>query len=261
MSTRLADMTWPDVGEAVANGVTTVILPLGATEQHGPHLPLGTDMLLAAALAERLSDDTPNALVAPALPFGCSDEHTGFPGLLSLDSETLARVIVDCARRLVAWGISQLVVLSTHGGNGRALALATERLRCELPLLQVCLLDTPTTMLNTLLAIAQADGVSPETVGIHAGEGETSEMLFLFPDLVHMEHAAPGYTGNMVEILPRLRKAGLRGVTQNGVLGDPRRAQASRGARYLKAQLTSYKKRLSNCPHSARPPVDHGDSS
>jgi mycofactocin precursor peptide peptidase len=254
-------MTWPDVSAAVASGVTTIILPLGANEQHGPHLPLGTDTLLAAALAAGLANDTPNTLVAPALPFGCSDEHTGFPGLLSLDTETLARVIVDCARRLAAWGITRLIVLSAHGGNGHALALASERLSHELPSLQVDLLGTQTTMPNNLLTIAQADGLSPEMVGIHAGEGETSEMLFLHPGLVHMERAAPGYTGDMVEIMPRLMQAGLQGVTQNGVLGDPCAAQASRGKRYLTTQLTSYKKQLSNDQQSARQLADQQRSS
>ena len=86
-------------------------------------------------------------------------------------------------------------------------------------------------------------------------------MLFLFPDLVRMERAAQGYTGDMTEILPRLRQAGLRGVTQNGVLGDPSSAKASRGERYLKAQLTSYKKQLSSYQLAERSPVDRGDSS
>ena len=99
MKRVLAEMTWPDVAQAVACGMTTVILPLGATEQHGPHLPLGTDTFRAEALAERLASALPDALVAPALPIGCSDEHSGFAGLLSLDHATLAGVIVHCARR------------------------------------------------------------------------------------------------------------------------------------------------------------------
>jgi creatinine amidohydrolase/Fe(II)-dependent formamide hydrolase-like protein len=129
---RLAELTWPDVAQAVAAGVTTVILPLGATEQHGSHLPLGTDTCRAAALAERLAERLP-VLVAPVIPISCSDEHSGFAGLLSLEAETLAAVIVDCVRRMVAWGMRRLVVLSAHGGNGQALALAETRLQQELP--------------------------------------------------------------------------------------------------------------------------------
>ncbi len=113
MTGLLAEMTWAEVADAIAGGATTVILPLGATEQHGPHLPLGTDTFRAAALAERLAAALPDTLVAPTLPIGCSDEHTGFAGLLSLDHATLAAVIVDCAARMAGWGVRRLVLLSS----------------------------------------------------------------------------------------------------------------------------------------------------
>ena len=233
-------MTWPEVAAAVAAGATTVILPLGATEQHGPHLPLSTDTYRATALAERLAALVPNTLLAPALPIGCSDEHTGFAGLLSLNTDTLVCIIVDCARRMAAWGVQRLVLLSAHGGNADALALAVERLHHEVPALRVWppipALQNDDDMLNTaLLAIARAAGVAPEAVGMHAGEGETSEMLHLRPDLVRQAQLQPGYCGDMTAILPRLRAAGLHPVTPNGVLGDPTAADARRGARYLDA--------------------------
>lgn len=233
---RLAEMTWPEVAEAVARGVTTIILPLGSTEQHGPHLPLGTDTIRAAALAGRLAAYLPEALVAPPLPIGCSDEHAGFPGLLSLEAETLASVIVDCARRLVAWGVKRLILLSAHGGNGRALALAAERLRRELLELRVWTPDDLLLTADAILAEARRDGILPEALGLHAGEGETSEILCLRPHLVHLERAAPGFTGDMQSILPKLREAGLLPVTPNGVLGDPTCAQTERGERYLNIQ-------------------------
>ena len=167
---RLADMTWPDVAAAVAAGATTVILPLGATEQHGPHLPLGTDTFRAAALADRLAARLPEALVAPPLPIGCSDEHAGFPGLLSLDAETLASVIVDCAGRMVAWGARRLILLSAHGGNGRALERAAARLTRELPDLRVWLPNDLLVVADAALEVGGGGDVPPEAVGLHAGE-------------------------------------------------------------------------------------------
>ena len=246
MTSKLAEMTWPEVKDAVADGITTIFLPLGATEQHGPHLPLGTDSLLAEAVANGLTKVVPRVLVAPTLPIGCSDEHTGFPGLLSLDTQTLARIIIDCARRMAGWGISRIILFSAHGGNSKALQLATNQLSDELPLLRISLLDSSTKVADTLLAIAETDGVSPESVGLHAGEGETSEMLYFCPQFVHMERAAPGYTGNMPKILPELAASGLSGVTQNGVLGDPRAAKASRGKRYYRAQLADFEEQLAH---------------
>ena len=226
-------MTWTGVDAAVRAGVTTVILPLGATEQHGPHLPLGTDTIRAAALAERLAERLPGSLVAPALPFGCSDEHSGFPGLLGLDAETFARIVLDLARRLASWGVQRLVLLSAHGGNGEALERALALLRQELPDLEVRTNGNLETIAPVLLEVARRDGISANALGLHAGEGETSEMLHLRPDLVHLDDSAPGFTGDMEAILNELRKGGLRAVTEDGVLGDPTRAKADRGARYL----------------------------
>jgi mycofactocin precursor peptide peptidase len=244
MRRLLAEMTWPDVTQAVANGMTTVILPLGATEQHGPHLPLGTDTFRAEALAERLASTLPDALVAPALPIGCSDEHSGFAGLLSLDHATLAGVIVNCARRMAAWGVRRLVLLSAHGGNGQALELAADCLSEKLPGLQIWVLGSSTTMSDALLAVAEAEGISAEAVGLHAGDGETSEMLCLRPDLVRMERIVPGYTGPMAEVMPRLLEAGLRPFTSTGTLGDASRADGRRGERYLAEQIESYRQSL-----------------
>jgi creatinine amidohydrolase len=250
---RLAEMTWLEVAQALAGGVTTVILPLGATEQHGPHLPLGTDTVRAAALAEALAEQLTQTLVAPVLPIGCSDEHSGFPGLLSLEGGTLARVIVDCARRMAAWGLQRLILLSAHGGNDRALVLAAEILGRELPALQVRIPGGGSVLPKGMLAVARQDGVSPEAVGLHAGEGETSEMLYLRADLVRMELAVPGYTGDMKAILPTLLEAGLKPVTSNGVLGDPRKAQGIRGRRYLAAEVKEYRDWLASAPREECP--------
>lgn len=212
-----------------------MILPLGATEQHGPHLPLGTDTIRAEALAERLAERLPGSLVAPTLPVGCSDEHSGFPGLLGLERETLARVILDIARRLVGWGVERLVILSAHGGNGDALDLALNMIRNELPDLEVRTNERLETISRAALEVADRDGISGSDVGLHAGDGETSEMLHLRPNLVNVDRLAPGYTGDMETVVDELREHGLRPVTENGVLGDPTRAEADRGDRYLNA--------------------------
>lgn len=244
MTGLLAEMTWAEVADAVADGATTVVLPLGATEQHGPHLPLGTDTFRAAALAEQLAAALPDTLVAPVLPIGCSDEHTGFAGLLSLDHTTLASVIVDCAMRMAGWGVRRLVLLSSHGGNASALALAATQLRDRACPVAVLILAASMPLSWALQRIAAANGVSADALGLHAGEGETSEMLHLRPDLVRLQQLRPGYAGPMTDILARLRTNGLKSVTATGTLGDPSAAEASRGARYLEAQVRAYRRRL-----------------
>jgi mycofactocin precursor peptide peptidase len=228
-------MTWSGLAEAVGFGGTTVILPLGATEQHGPHLPLGTDTVRAEALADRLAERLgPGTLVAPTLPFGCSDEHRGFPGLMGVEAETLARVILDLARRFADWDVRRLVLLSAHGGNGRALDLALDALRQELPGLEVLTDGGLEAMAPALLETARREGLSASELGLHAGESETSEMLHLRPELVSESRDA-GFTGDMEVVMDDLRASGLAAVTHTGVLGDPDRADAGRGARYLDA--------------------------
>ena len=236
---RLTESSWPDGAQAVAAGMTTVILPLGATEQHGPHLPLGTDTHRAAALAERLAERLP-ALVAPVIPIGCSDEHGGFAGLLSLEAETLAAVIVDCARRMIDWGVRRLVVLSAHGGNGRALALAETRLRRGVPAVGGWVPDGLTIFGQAGVGHPTQEGVAVHALGLHAGEWETSELLRLHPEQVRMDRAAPGHTGDMDAALATLIANGTRALTATGVVGDPRSANASRGEGYLAAQVVCY---------------------
>jgi Uncharacterized protein, putative amidase len=237
MIRRLAEMTAPEVADAITAGIATVILPLGSTEQHGPHLPLATDSVRAAALADGLAAAMPGCLVAPVLPVGCSDEHTGFAGLIGLDHATLAAALVDCAKRMAAWGVRCVVLLSAHGGNAAALKLACTRLAAEEPGLHVCIPTSSIELGERLADIAAGDGIAVDAVGLHAGEGETSEMLQLRPDLVRMDRAVVGYVGSMTEVMPRLKCEGLLPVTASGTLGDPRPASANRGARYLAARI------------------------
>lgn len=235
-------MTWPEVREAVRSGCRTLILPLGATEQHGPHLPLATDTIRAEALAERLAARVPGSLVAPTLPFGCSDEHSGFAGLLGLDHETLAGVILSLARRASGWGIRRIVLLSAHGGNARALELAALYLGRELSHLEVWYPEELASIGEATARVGEKDGLSKRDLGLHAGESETSEMLSLRPDLVG--EGSSGFTGDMEFVLERLYAGGLISVTKSGVLGDPTRAEAGRGSRYLDAAAAEISSRL-----------------
>lgn len=242
---RLAEMTSADVAAAVAAGATTVIWPLGATEQHGPHLPLATDSLRAEALAGRLAAMLGRrALIAPLLPIGCSDEHSGFAGLIGLDHATLAQVIADAGRRMAGWGIRRLVLLSAHGGNAEALGAAVAGLALRVPALAVVRLTAPPMLARALLAVAAADGIAAAAVGLHAGDAETSEILHLRPDLVRRHLAAAGYVGPVAPIAARLRQGGVGAVSGNGVLGDGSRADAGRGGRYLAATAEAYRAQL-----------------
>lgn len=204
MTRRLDTLASPDVGDDLV-----LVLPLGATEQHGPHLPLGTDTLIAQALADELSARRDRAVAAPALPVGASGEHRGFAGTLSIAQTGLELAVVELVRSADAF--RGVLVVSWHGGNAEALARAAARLREE----------------RRRVVVWR----TPPLVDAHAGRAETSLLLALAPELVRLERARPGATEPLAELLPRLRDGGVAAVSPTGILGDPTGASAEEGRR------------------------------
>lgn len=209
--TELRDLTWPEAG-ARRDGVLAV--PLGATEQHGPHLPLSTDTDVAVALVRELAGRRTDVLVAPPVPYGASGEHAGFPGTLSIGHQALETLLLELGRS-ASLTFGRTLFVSGHGGNAEPLRRAVARLRHEG---------------RDVLAWA------PRMRGdAHAGRTETSVQLALGPHRVSLGRAAPGATGPLRELLPRLRAEGVRAVSPNGVLGDPAGSSAAFGAALLAA--------------------------
>jgi mycofactocin system creatininase family protein len=211
----LADANWPDV-EAATRDV--LIVPIGALEQHGPHLPLDTDSYLAAAVAASVHRGRPASGLAPVLPFGSSGEHADFPGTLSIGTDAVAAVVVELVRDACRYWHSVLVV-NGHGGNLDALRAAEELCTFEGRRLGV-----------VHLALAGMDA--------HAGAAETSMMLWLDPGRVRLDLVEPGDSSPAPSLLGRLRDDGVRAVSPNGELGDPRTASAEQGERWMDALTT-----------------------
>ncbi len=193
-----------------------IIVPVGAVEQHGPHLPLDTDGRVAVAVARKAVatvDDSRTALVAPAIAYGASGEHEGFPGTISIGREALELLILEYGRSAMRWA-HRLVFVNAHGGNAHAVANAVARLRYEgrdaawFP-----------------CAFPDADA--------HAGHTETSVMRALAPSQVRDEHVAAGNTEPIAELLDALREGGVAAVAPSGVLGDPTTADAATGEALL----------------------------
>jgi len=230
----LARLVWPELEAPLAGGARTAVVPLGSTEQHGPHLPFATDTLVADALAERFCARVPAAQRLPALPIGCASEHLGFPGTLSLAPETLAAVLEDLVRSLDRHGFERVAIFSAHGGNAGLLRSAGARLAAAASRAQVLLLGGGAGVSEALFAAAAREGVAPAAAGHHAGELETSLLLALAPGEVRSERVEAGLTA-----LPpdpqTLFYPDLRANAPNGVVGDPRGARAERAARYLDA--------------------------
>jgi creatinine amidohydrolase len=207
----LGGATWPEVEACGREHVLAV--PFGSLEQHGPHLPLDTDTKIAVALANRLAAARPGVDVGPALPYGASGEHAGFPGTLVVRHDVLAELVVELVRS-ARTSFRGVVVISAHGGNAESLSLAEARCRADGDALLVW------------TAVTRGGDA-------HAGRTETSLMLAIDEGSVRSHLAEPGCTEPLAAILPRLRAEGVRPVSSNGVLGDPEGANAAEGRALL----------------------------
>jgi len=238
MSYLLAEVCWPDVAAYLEND-DRIILPVGSTEQHGRHLPLGTDAMVPAELARRLGERT-GVLAAPVLPYGMSLHHLGFPGSVSLRPETLAHVAEDILRSLYRHGFRRIFLLNGHGGNGASLQIALANVMGDLPDLAVKMRHWwREPALSQLLQ--KAVGVPGAR---HADVGETAPMMALYPDLVQLERAQYSPDTGPVEVLT---EHVFRQRFPHGVIGaDPRLASAELGEQMLALVVDLYADQLAS---------------
>ena len=216
-----ATASWEDVAAAVASGLIA-ILPVGAVEQHGPHVPLLTDTTLAAGVARRIAEGAGEALLLPAIAYGDAWTAEGWSGTLSVSPDTLRASVIDIGRGLHRMGVRGLVTINGHFGNREPIGLAARALsELGLPVLH---LDYP-----HLEALA-AEHMESEPAGpgfYHADEVETSMMLALAPAAVRLDRAQPEYPD-----FPPLfgnEPMKLSAFNKSGVFGDPRPATAAKG--------------------------------
>ena len=205
----LGELCWPETAARAREDEAVLVLPLGSTEQHGPHLPLSTDTDIAVELCRRLAGARRDVLVAPPLAYGASGEHAGFPGTLSIGREALELVLVELIRSATDT-FKQILIVSTHGGNADAARRAEKRLWAE--------------SRDVRVWMPRADGDA------HAGRSETSLQLAVDPDRVHMDLAVAGDTRPLAQLMPLLRATSIAAISPSGVLGDPTGATSDEGA-------------------------------
>jgi creatinine amidohydrolase/Fe(II)-dependent formamide hydrolase-like protein len=226
----LAELTWPEA-EARLKQVDVALLPVGAVEQHGPHLPLDTDAFDADHLARRVAEacSLPKPMVLPAIPYGVSYHHQDFSGTLSVSPETQARLVYEIGMSAARCGITKLVIVNGHGGNAPALHLAAQMINRDAHIF-TCV-DTGET----------SDADVQELIGapndVHAGEIETSTTLAVRPELVKMSLApsmVPVFSSRFLDFTSR-RSVGwyayTKKISKTGVMGDATRATPEKGRR------------------------------
>jgi creatinine amidohydrolase len=212
--------TYRDLEEA---GINTAVLPVGSIEQHGPHLPLGTDWIIANKLAEEVAERLEDVYLLPAIPYSNSQEHLGFKGTISVKPNTLAKTIKDIIESLYLHGITRVVIISGHAGNW-ILKPTIRELNLQYPELN----------------IIQGGAMGERPEDIHAGMVETSQMLYISKDLVKKEKLIDSVPETTQEYLDYV---GMRPLSGDGVWGKPSQSSVKKGEEIQKRRIediTSY---------------------
>jgi creatinine amidohydrolase len=238
----MGEMTSPEV-EAFLKSSQTVIVPTGSTEQHGPHGPLLTDMLIPQEIARRVAPQV-GALVAPSINYSLSYPHVGFTGLVHIKVSTFMALIEDLCHSLASIGFKRIVFLNGHYDNTYAIAYACANARTSG--LADDVVAFPINYWDGITAEESGEFFGP-TTGLHANQGETSAVLAINPALVDMDHANaemppfPEVTNS-----PPVHTAfffsnpgSVHRATRSGTWGDGRDATAEFGARYLDVMTAS----------------------
>mgnify|MGYP006266985549 CR=1 FL=1 len=233
----LSALTLRQIREIPEKDGALVIVPTGAIEQHGPHLPVGVDSMLSQAwlgyALSRLEADDP-VWVAPPITYGKSNEHVGFPGTVTIERAALRKLLRVILSQLLDWGFRNIALLNTHGGNTPVLKTSIREFELEHP---ECRLG--------FLSFEGVDfGLSEQeaTYGFHAGEWETSLLLELAPDCCDPEEASCEYPARVddpgklrPESAPAIYAWVTADLSESGIMGDATAGSAEKGRRFFES--------------------------
>jgi creatinine amidohydrolase len=231
-------LTWTEIAQMPDKENVVIIQPIGAIEQHGPHLPIIVDAAISMGVLgkalQQLETNIP-AYALPCLYYGKSNEHSGFPGTITLSAETLLKVLWEMAESIYQSGFRKLVLMNSHGGQPQIMEIAARDLHQKYPDFSVFPLFTWRVphLAGELLTQQELE------YGIHAGDAETSIMLSLLPEQVKMERAVKEYSAELPEdsllsMEGKLPFAWLtKELTKSGVIGDATVASQTKGDRIL----------------------------
>lgn len=237
MPVLLENLAWPEIAELREKHGGLLLLPLGATEQHGPHLPVAMDTLLAEAVCHAVSEKT-GVPVMSALRYTVSQGHTPkWPGTFSLRHETFIATLRDIAAWAVATGWKRLLLVNAHFGNDAPARVAVDQLRlAHLGKLQVGLVHV------FQLSEAIWECYTSDADDLHANRAETSLMLHLYPNFVHMDRLAesddPDRTDGTIFSYP------VAQTSLNGVTGSPSQATREEGESLFEEMVTALAKKV-----------------
>ena len=221
-SVFVEDLTWTELMHQVKSGKTTIIVPIGGTEQNGPHMALGKHNARVRALAEKIALELGNALVAPVIAYvpegsvNPPSDHMRFPGTITIPDKTFEQVLEYAARSFKLHGLRDIVFIGDHGGYQKDLQVVANRLNREwaaAPVRAHALLEYYRVTNTVYVDALRSRGYSNDEIGTHAGVADTSLTMALVPGMVRA-----GALANAT-----------KPAASDGVYGDPRRASAEMG--------------------------------
>jgi creatinine amidohydrolase len=234
----IEEMTWEEVKAAIDSGTDTVIITIGATEQHGPQIALASDSITGDYLASEIAKRIGRTLIAPSIRVGVSPHHMYFPGTITIRSEVITRLVIEYVHSLVWHGFRHIAIIPTHGGNFSTVAETGRRLSLLYPYLNIMAFSDADGYINALKSASDRIGVPLDVAGSHAGMSETAMALASRPDLVRMNRAQAGFMGDAYGAGDKMNLEGTPSVSSIGVLGDPTAATAEAGRAYLDSLAT-----------------------
>ncbi|MHA1434664.1 MAG: creatininase family protein [Candidatus Heimdallarchaeota archaeon] len=245
MKIKTKNMNWPDIKSAIDKGYKTIVIAVGAIEQHGPHLPTITDTLIGENIAYRIAEKLGKCLQGPTITIGCSAHHLAFPGTISIQKTTLKAIILDYTDSLVKHGFKNIIFFPSHGGNFSTVEEAVNEAQKIHKTVKIIGYTDLMGFIKIMNAISEEAGIPSEESGAHAGENETSLVLALAEDLVVKDRYKPGYVGKFgKEETDIIFAKGMKALTENGVLGDPTKATKIHGLQYLEKTVDSITKAI-----------------
>lgn len=253
-------LTWPEVQTMPHKETVVILQPIGAIEQHGPHLPLVVDAAIAEAVvgkALHILDEAVPAYALPTLYYGKSNEHWHFPGTLTLTAQTLIATLMEVGESLYRAGFRKWAFVNGHGGQPQVLEIVARDLhqRYEDFLVFPLFVWRVPNIAAELLTEKELE------LGIHAGDAETSLMLAILPEQVKMDRAKAEYPMGLPQNSLLSMEGNLpfawttRDLSRSGTIGDPTTATREKGDRLLQSLATSWAQAIQDIYHFRQPHV------
>ncbi len=260
---RYEELTWPEVKEAVAQQ-RVCVLPVGTTEQHGPHLPLVTDVLTATEMSRLAVEQVPEeAVLLPSVYYSFNEHHMDFPGTIAVAGETIIRYVTDVGLSLARHGFEKILIVNGHGSNVPFLDIAARNITNEST--AIAAMASWWSLIPKELITAQRESEYPGGMA-HGCELETSVLLHLRPDLVQMDKATKDINFQHTEFFywdlqnpsPIFFQEWFSRYSKTGTVGDPTKAKAAKGELFVNAVVERMVKLIREFrAREIAPRVDH----